>query len=57
MRIAFSDDGQDFARRDWSNLVTADPAGTFFHTPMFLKLYWEEFGEWSEQLLLAFADD
>jgi len=56
MRITFSEDGHDFVRRDWSNLVTADPAGTFFHTPGFLKLYWEEFGERPEHLLLAFGD-
>ncbi len=57
MEIVFSDDGRDFVRRDWSNLVTADPAGTFFHTPQFLKLYWEEFGERPEHLLLAFAEE
>lgn len=56
MRITFSEDGRDFVRRDWSNLVTADPAGTFFHTPQFLKLYWEEFGERPEHLLLAFGE-
>jgi len=57
MEIVFSMDGRDFVRRDWSNLVTADPAGTFFHTPQFLKLYWEEFVEGQEQLLLAFAEE
>jgi CelD/BcsL family acetyltransferase involved in cellulose biosynthesis len=57
MRIVFSEDARDFARRDWSNLVTADPAGTFFHTPGFLKLYWEEFAERPEQLLLAFGEE
>ncbi|HEX9123260.1 MAG TPA: GNAT family N-acetyltransferase [Actinomycetota bacterium] len=57
MRIEFSEDGRDFARRDWSALVTADPAGTFFHSPQFLKLYWEEFGAQPEHLLLAFAVD
>ncbi len=57
MHIVFSEDGRDFTRRDWSNLVTADPAGTFFHTPQFLKLYWEEFGERPEHLLLAFAQE
>lgn len=57
MQVGFSDDGRDFARRDWSSLVTADPAGTFFHTPMFLKLYWEEFGQRPEHLLLGFAED
>jgi len=57
MEIVFSEDGRDFVRRDWSNLVTADPAGTFFHTPQFLKLYWEEFVHGQEQLLLAFAEE
>lgn len=57
MRVIFSRDGRDFARRDWSNLVTADPSGTFFHTPTYLKLYWEEFGETPEHLLLAFVEE
>jgi CelD/BcsL family acetyltransferase involved in cellulose biosynthesis len=57
MRIAFSEDGRDFQRRGWHELVEADPAGTFFHTPAYLKLYWEEFGETPEHLLLAFAEE
>jgi CelD/BcsL family acetyltransferase involved in cellulose biosynthesis len=57
MRIVFSDDGRDFQRRDWTDLVHADPAGTVFHLPAYLKLYWEEFGETPEHLLLAFAED
>ena len=56
MHIAFSEDPQDFYARDWSALVEADPSGTFFHTPDYLKLYWEEFGERPEHLLLAFAE-
>jgi CelD/BcsL family acetyltransferase involved in cellulose biosynthesis len=57
MEIVFSEDGRDFVRRDWSNLVTVDPAGTFFHTPQFLKLYWEEFGGEPGHLLLAFGEE
>lgn len=57
MDVVFSEDGRDFTRRDWSALVTADPAGTFFHSPGFLKLYWEEFAERPEHLLLAFAEE
>ena len=57
MDIALSEDPRDFARRDWSTLVGADPAGTFFHTPSYLKLYWEEFGQEPEALLLAFAEE
>ncbi len=56
MRIVFSEDPRDFHRRDWSALVEADPAGTFFHTPEYLKLYWEEFGERPDHLLFAFAE-
>jgi CelD/BcsL family acetyltransferase involved in cellulose biosynthesis len=56
MRIALSDDGRDFHQRDWTDLVRADPAGTFFHLPRYLKLYWEEFGAAPEHLLLAFAE-
>ena len=57
MDVVFSRDPRDFARRDWSALVTADPAGTFFHTPGFLKLYWEEFAAEPDHLLLAFAEE
>ena len=53
----FSEDPRDFQRRDWSDLVWADPSGTIFHTPDFLKLYWEEFGDEPEDLLLAFGED
>ena len=57
MDVVFSQDPRDFARRDWSALVTADPAGTFFHTPGLLKLYWEEFADEPDHLLLAFAEE
>ncbi|MGZ8567136.1 MAG: GNAT family N-acetyltransferase [Actinomycetota bacterium] len=57
MRIVFSEDGRDFQRRDWTDLVRRDRAGTFFHLPRYLKLYWEEFGETPDHLLLAFAED
>jgi CelD/BcsL family acetyltransferase involved in cellulose biosynthesis len=57
MRIVFSDDAQDFVRRDWSGLARRDPAGTFFHRPAYLKVYWEEFGGASDHLLLAFAEE
>jgi CelD/BcsL family acetyltransferase involved in cellulose biosynthesis len=55
--VVFSEDPRDFLRRDWNDLVRSDPAGTVFHTPDFLKLYWEEFGEEPEHLLLAFGED
>ncbi len=56
MRVTFSDDGQDFRRRDWFRLVESDPAATVFHTPLYLELYWEEFGQEGD-LLLAFAEE
>jgi CelD/BcsL family acetyltransferase involved in cellulose biosynthesis len=55
MRVELTDDPSAFADRDWSGLVAADPAGTFFHTPGYLKLWWEEFGTGS--LMVAFARD
>ena len=56
MQIVFSEDARDFQRRDWTDLVHADPVGSVFHLPRYLKLYWEEFGEESDHLLLAFAE-
>jgi CelD/BcsL family acetyltransferase involved in cellulose biosynthesis len=56
VRISFSEDPRDFTRRDWSDLVDADPGATFFHRPRYLKLYWEEFGS-DGDLLLAFAEE
>jgi CelD/BcsL family acetyltransferase involved in cellulose biosynthesis len=56
-KVVFSEDPRDFQRRDWTDLVRADPAGTIFHTPDYLKLYWEEFGEEPGHLLLAFGED
>jgi CelD/BcsL family acetyltransferase involved in cellulose biosynthesis len=53
MRVELTDDPGAFASRDWSDLVAGDPAGTFFHTPAYLKLWWEEFG--TGALRLAFA--
>jgi CelD/BcsL family acetyltransferase involved in cellulose biosynthesis len=55
LRVTFSDDPRDFQRRDWTALADRDPSGTIFHTPEFLKLYWEEFGEGG--LLLAFGEE
>jgi CelD/BcsL family acetyltransferase involved in cellulose biosynthesis len=56
VQIIWSEDARDFQRRNWSELVQEDPAGTFFHQPAFLKLYWEEFGETPEHLLLGFGE-
>jgi CelD/BcsL family acetyltransferase involved in cellulose biosynthesis len=56
MRVLLSDDGADFVQREWADLVAADPSGSFFQTPEYLKLYWEEFGE-DLDLHLALVED
>ena len=55
MHVELTDDAAAFRTRDWSDLVAIDPTGTFFHTPAYLKLWWEEFGTGS--LLLSFVVD
>jgi CelD/BcsL family acetyltransferase involved in cellulose biosynthesis len=55
MRVHLTGDPGAFRTLDWSNLIEADPSGTFFHTPAYLKVWWEEFG--SGSLLLASATD
>lgn len=45
--VELTDDATIFRSGDWSTLVEADPSGTFFHTPAYLKLWWEEFGSGS----------
>jgi CelD/BcsL family acetyltransferase involved in cellulose biosynthesis len=52
MRVDWADDPTAFTRADWLPLVEADPEGTVFHSPRFLKPYWEEFG--SADLRIAF---
>jgi CelD/BcsL family acetyltransferase involved in cellulose biosynthesis len=44
MFVDWYEDPQAFASQDWTSLVLADRDATVFHTPAFLKLYWEEFG-------------
>src|SRR5438034_9371226 len=56
MQLTFTEDGRDFLRREWTELVDADPAATFFHAARYLKLYWEELGH-EVPLLLAFVED
>jgi CelD/BcsL family acetyltransferase involved in cellulose biosynthesis len=55
MRVDLSDDPTTFRASDWGSVVAADPFGSFFHTPEYLKLYWEEFG--SGRLVIATATD
>ena len=57
VQIVVSEDARDFQRRNWSALVQEDPAGSFFHQPAYLKLYWEEFGESADHLLFVFGED
>jgi CelD/BcsL family acetyltransferase involved in cellulose biosynthesis len=44
MRIELAEDPTAFHTGDWTDVVMEDPHGTFFHTPAYLKLWWEEFG-------------
>lgn len=44
MAVEWVEDPSAFSTRDWTELVRRDPDGTFFHTPGFMKIYWEEFG-------------
>lgn len=44
MSVRWSEDPAVFASPAWARLVGGDPAATVFHTPRYLKLYWEEFG-------------
>ncbi|MCA1727748.1 MAG: GNAT family N-acetyltransferase [Actinobacteria bacterium] len=44
MAVDWYEDPEAFSAQDWTPLVLADREGTVFHTPAFLKLYWEEFG-------------
>jgi CelD/BcsL family acetyltransferase involved in cellulose biosynthesis len=53
VRVELTDDPTAFVSRDWTSLVEADPDGTFFHNPAYLKLWWEEFGSGSLVLALT----
>ena len=44
MAVRWEEDPEAFASSSWARLVEADPDATFFHSPRWLKLYWEEFG-------------
>jgi CelD/BcsL family acetyltransferase involved in cellulose biosynthesis len=55
MRIQLADDPTVFHTADWTDVVMEDPHGTFFHTPAYLKLWWEEFG--AGRLVIATGED
>jgi CelD/BcsL family acetyltransferase involved in cellulose biosynthesis len=57
MVVEWTSDPTAFTSRDWTSLVHADPEGTFFHTPRYLKLYWEEFGAAHLQIALVREGD
>ncbi len=57
MSVEWASDPAAFTTRDWSELVDADPDGTFFHSPSYLKLYWEEFGAADLQIALVREGD
>ena len=45
MPVEWLEDPGAFSTHDWTPLVETDPEATVFHTPAFLKLYWEELGD------------
>jgi CelD/BcsL family acetyltransferase involved in cellulose biosynthesis len=51
--VEWIDDPRAFVARDWTPLVEADPEATLFHTPRYLKLYWEEFGTGRLQIAMV----
>ncbi len=57
MAVDWYEDPAAFAAQDWTALALADPDGTAFHTPAFLKLYWEEFGSSGLQIAVVKRDD
>jgi CelD/BcsL family acetyltransferase involved in cellulose biosynthesis len=44
MPVDWVDDPVAFTAPGWATLAETDPEATFFHSPRFLKPYWEEFG-------------
>lgn len=52
MRVEMIEDPRAFVAEDWSEVVAADPGGTFFHTPAYLKIWWEEFGAGAPMIAL-----
>jgi CelD/BcsL family acetyltransferase involved in cellulose biosynthesis len=44
MPVEWLEDPSVFNSHDWTSLVETDPEATFFHTPGFLRLYWEVLG-------------
>jgi len=53
--VPWTDDPRAFADQAWHELVARDPEATFFHSPRYLKLYWEEQGH--GELRVARLDD
>jgi CelD/BcsL family acetyltransferase involved in cellulose biosynthesis len=56
MPIEWTSDPAAFAAPEWAGLVRDDPEGTFFHSPRYLKLYWEEFGAADLQIAMLRED-
>jgi CelD/BcsL family acetyltransferase involved in cellulose biosynthesis len=42
--VEWTSDPAAFAAPEWAGLARDDPEATLFHSPRYLKLYWEEFG-------------
>jgi CelD/BcsL family acetyltransferase involved in cellulose biosynthesis len=57
MRVELTNDPAAFRTHAWNDLVMADPFGSFFHTPEYLKLWWEEFGAGQLAIARVLDDD
>jgi CelD/BcsL family acetyltransferase involved in cellulose biosynthesis len=56
MQAELTDDVRAFESHDWSALAESDPEGSYFHTPTFLKTWWDEFHP-GGSLALAFVQE
>lgn len=55
MTVEWTDDPAAFGDAAWAGLCDADPEATIFHTPGYLKLFWEQFAPGG--LRVAFVRD
>jgi CelD/BcsL family acetyltransferase involved in cellulose biosynthesis len=53
LAVEVTSDPTAFRIWDWSGLAAADPDGTIFHTPGWLKVWWEEFGTGDLAIVVA----
>ena len=57
MPVEWLEDPRAFSTHGWTPLVETDPEATLFHSPGFLRLYWEEFGDGRMQIAMVRSSD